>query len=139
MSQGYTLEEITVGQSVEVTKVVSTEDVQAFADLTGDHNPVHLDAEFAATTQFEKPIAHGMLGAGLISAAIASELPGPGSIYLEQALKFRAPVFVGAEVVTRITVLEKDERRRRVTLKTECLCGDTVVIKGEASIMIPKA
>ena len=139
MSQGYTLEKITVGQSVEVTKIVSAEDVQAFADLTGDHNPVHLDAEFAATTQFEKPIAHGMLGAGLISAAIASELPGPGSIYLEQALKFRAPVFVGAEVITRITVLEKDERRRRVTLKTECLCGDTVVIKGEAIIMIPKA
>lgn len=139
MTKGYTLEEITVGQSVEVTKIVTQQDVQAFADLTGDHNPVHLDPEFAATTQFEKPIAHGMLGAGLISAAIASELPGPGSIYLEQSLKFRAPVFVGAEVVTHITVLEKDERRRRVTLKTECLCGDTVVIKGEASIMIPKS
>lgn len=139
MTKGYTLEEITIGQSVEVTKVVTQEDVQAFADLTGDHNPVHLDPEFAATTQFEKPIAHGMLGAGLISAAIASELPGPGSIYLEQSLKFRAPVFAGAEVVTRITVLEKDERRRRVTLKTECLCADTVVIKGEASIMIPKS
>lgn len=139
MTKGYTLEEMTIGQSVEVTKIVTPGDVQAFADLTGDHNPVHLDAEFAATTSFKKPIAHGMLGAGLISAAIASELPGPGSIYLEQSLKFRAPVFVGAEVVTRITVMEKDERRSRVTLKTECLCGDTVVIKGEACIMIPKS
>lgn len=138
MTKGYTLEEITVGLSVEVVKIVSTDDVQAFADLTGDHNPVHLDAEFAATTSFKKPIAHGMLGAGLISAVIGTKLPGPGSIYVDQSLKFRAPVFVGAEVITRVTVIEKDERRRRVTLKTECLCGDTVVIKGEASIMIPK-
>lgn len=139
MTKGYTLEEITVGLSVEVTKIVTTEDVQAFADLTGDHNPVHLDAEFAATTSFKKPIAHGMLGAGLISAVIGTKLPGPGSIYVDQSLKFRAPVFVGAEVLTRVTVTEKDERRRRVTLKTECICGDTVVIKGEASIMIPKS
>lgn len=134
---GYKLEELSIDQTIEYTKTVSQEDVQSFADITGDFNPVHLDAEFAATTSFGKPIAHGMLSAGFISAAIGTKLPGPGCIYLEQNLKFRAPVFIGQEVVTKITITDINERRRRVTLKTVCESEGKAVVTGEAVVMVP--
>ena len=102
----YSFEELTEGLSASFEKVVTEQDVQTFAQVTGDTNPVHLDADYAATTSFEKPIAHGMLTAGFISAAIGTKLPGPGCIYLEQSLKFRAPVFFGATVTTTVTVKE---------------------------------
>ncbi|MCV2402813.1 MaoC family dehydratase [Marinomonas sp. C2222] len=137
MTSGYTLEQLSVDQSVEYRKTVTQADVQAFADVTGDTNPVHLDEEYAATTSFGKPIAHGMLTAGFISAAIGTQLPGPGCIYLEQSLKFRAPVFVGQEVVTKVTVTDINERRCRATLKTTCECDGKVVVTGEATIMLP--
>ncbi|BFM48302.1 MaoC family dehydratase [Marinomonas sp. THO17] len=137
MNKGYTLEELTLDQTVELVKKVSQEDVNLFAQVTGDTNPVHLDAEYAATTSFGQPIAHGMLTAGFISAAIGTQLPGPGCIYLEQSLKFRAPVLIGQEVVTKVTVIDINERRRRVTLKTICECEGKVVVSGEATIMMP--
>ncbi|MCB5160331.1 MaoC family dehydratase [Marinomonas algarum] len=137
MTLGYTLEQLTIDQQIEYRKTVTQTDVQAFAEITGDTNPVHLDAEFAATTSFGQPIAHGMLTAGFISAAIGTQLPGPGCIYLEQTLKFRAPVFIGQEVVTTITVADMNIRRRRATLKTVCECDGKVVVTGEATIMIP--
>lgn len=137
MNKGYTLEELTLDQTVEFVKKVTQEDVNLFAQVTGDTNPVHLDAEYAATTSFGQPIAHGMLTAGFISAAIGTQLPGPGCIYLEQSLKFRAPVLIGQEVVTKVTVIDKNERRRRVTLKTVCECEGKVVVSGEATIMLP--
>lgn len=136
MATGYTFSQLEIEQTAEVINIVSQQDVQQFADITGDNNPVHLDADFAATTQFGNTIAHGMFGAGLISAVIGTKLPGPGSIYLDQQLKFRAPIFVGSEVTTRVTVIEKNERRKRVTLKTECLCNNKVVISGEATVMV---
>jgi 3-hydroxybutyryl-CoA dehydratase len=137
MTSGYTLEQLSVDQSVEYRKVVTQSDVQVFAEVTGDTNPVHLDADYAATTSFGQTIAHGMLTAGFISAAIGTQLPGPGCIYLEQTLKFRAPVFIGQEVVTTITVTDINERRRRATLKTVCECEGKVVVTGEATIMLP--
>lgn len=137
MNSGYTLEQLQVDQSIEYRKLVTQEDVQAFADITGDTNPVHLDEAFAATTSFGKPIAHGMLTAGFISAAIGTQLPGPGCIYLEQTLKFRSPVFVGQEVVTTVTVIDLNVRRRRATLKTVCECEGKIVVTGEATIMLP--
>lgn len=137
MTTGYTLDQLSLDQSVEYVKTVTQEDVQDFARVTGDTNPVHLDAEYAANTSFGQPIAHGMLSAGFISAAIGTKLPGPGCIYLDQSVKFRGPVFIGQEVVTRITVVDINQRRKRVTLKTECLCEGKLVVTGEATIMMP--
>ena len=133
----YSFEELTEGLSASFEKVVTEQDVQTFAQVTGDTNPVHLDADYAATTNFEKPIAHGMLTAGFISAAIGTKLPGPGCIYLEQSLKFRAPVFIGATVTTTVTVKELNERRRRAVLETVCTVEGKKVVTGEATIMLP--
>jgi len=138
MPTGYTFTQLQIDQTAETTRLVSQQDIQNFANLSGDNNPVHLDADFAATTQFKKPIAHGMFGAGLISAVVGTQLPGPGCIYVDQQLKFRAPIYVGSEVTTRVTVIDKNERRGRVTLKTECLCDGVVVITGEATVMVTK-
>lgn len=133
----YSFEDLTEGLSASFEKVVTEQDVQTFAQVTGDTNPVHLDADYAATTSFEKPIAHGMLTAGFISAAIGTKLPGPGCIYLEQSLKFRAPVFIGATVTTTVTVKELNERRRRAVLETACTVEGKKVVTGEATIMLP--
>jgi len=133
----YSFEELTEGLSASFEKIVTEQDVQTFAQVTGDTNPVHLDADYAATTSFEKPIAHGMLTAGFISAAIGTKLPGPGCIYLEQSLKFRAPVFIGATVTTTVTVKELNERRRRAVLETVCTVEGKKVVTGEATIMLP--
>lgn len=133
----YNFENLTVGQSDSVTRIVTEDDVHTFAAVTGDNNPVHLDAEYAATTSFGQPIAHGMLTAGFISAVIGTRLPGPGVIYLEQTLKFRAPVFIGAEVTTTVTVKELNERRKRAVLETICTVEGKKVVTGEATIMLP--
>ena len=133
----YSFEELTEGLSASFEKVVTEQDVQTFAQVTGDTNPVHLDADYAATTSFEKTIAHGMLTAGFISAAIGTKLPGSGCIYLEQSLKFRAPVFIGATVTTTVTVKELNERRRRAVLETVCTVEGKKVVTGEATIMLP--
>src|SRR5215212_1002169 len=95
-----------VGDSAEITKTIDDSDIQAFADVTGDHNPVHVDDAFAARTRFGRRIAHGMLSASLISAVLANKLPGEGSVYLGQTLQFVAPVFPGDEITARVTVKE---------------------------------
>ncbi|ADZ91250.1 MaoC family dehydratase [Marinomonas mediterranea] len=133
----YSFEDLSVGLSETYSKTVSKEDVHTFAAVTGDNNPVHLDEEYAANTSFGEPIAHGMLTAGFISAAIGTKLPGPGCIYLEQTLKFRSPVLIGKEVQTTVTVKEINERRRRVVLETVCHCDSKKVVTGEATIMLP--
>ncbi|MFT2111313.1 MaoC family dehydratase [Marinomonas sp. 2405UD68-3] len=126
-----------IDQTSEVESTVTKENVQLFAQVTGDTNPVHLDEEYAASTSFKKPIAHGMLTAGFISAVIGTALPGPGCIYLEQSLKFRAPVYIGDTVMTRVTITDINTRRKRLTIKTECIVDSKVVVNGEAIIMIP--
>lgn len=137
MNSGINFEELYIDQQIEMTRSVSQHDVQEFARITGDTNPVHLDEDYAATTSFGQTIAHGMLTAGFISAAIGTQLPGPGCIYLEQHLKFKAPVYIGSTVTTRITITDINVRRRRLTLKTECFSQDKLVVTGEATIMIP--
>jgi 3-hydroxybutyryl-CoA dehydratase len=126
-----------IGDSAEITKTIEQEDVQAFADLTGDRNPVHLDEAFAKTTRFGRRIAHGMLTASLISSVIANKLPGEGSVYLGQTLQFVAPVFPGDAITARVTV--KEIREDKPILKLQTICsnqhGDTV-IRGEASVLI---
>ena len=118
---------------------VSDEVVRDFSELTGDRNPVHLDEEFAKTTRFGRRIAHGMIAASQISAAIANTLPGPGSVYLSQSLQFVAPVFIGDVVTTKLTVISIKEGKPIATIETICenQKGD-VVLKGEAVVLFPQ-
>lgn len=136
--KGLFLEDLSVGQSAELARVVAASDLEAFAAVTGDDNPVHLDETFAVTTSFGGRIAHGMLSAGYISAVIGTRLPGPGAIYISQTLRFRRPVRIGDTVTTRVEITGIDEARGRVTLKTVCTVGGKVVVEGEAEIMAPR-
>jgi 3-hydroxybutyryl-CoA dehydratase len=128
-----------IGDAAEVSKTITDEDVRAFAELTGDRNPVHLDEEYASTTRFGRRIAHGMLGASLISTVLASELPGAGSVYLSQTLRFNAPVYLEDTVTARVTVKHVREDKPVVTLETVCVNqrGERVV-EGEAVVLVPK-
>lgn len=131
------IDEIKVGMSAQRRNVVTREHIAAFADVSGDRNPVHLDDAFAATTRFKGVIAHGMLSAGFISALLGNDLPGLGTVYMGQSLSFRLPVRPGDEVVTTATVKEIIPEKRRVVLTTVCTVGDKVVLDGEALVMIP--
>lgn len=135
---GLFLEDLTVGQSAELVRTVTEGDIVAFAEVTGDTNPVHLDADYAATTSFGERIAHGMLSAGYISAVLGTTLPGPGAVYLSQTLNFKRPVKIGAEVVARVTVTAIDEAKARVTLDTACLVNGKAVVGGEAVVLVPR-
>lgn len=134
-----TLEELEVGREAVRVRTVSDADIQGFADVSGDHNPVHLDEAYARTTSFKGRIAHGMLSAAWISAVIAGELPGPGSIYLQQSLSFRRPVRPGDEVAVRVAVTAVDRDRGRVTLATTCTVAGRPVVEGEAVVLAPRA
>ena len=134
------IDEIVVGQSASLERTVTQAVINSFADASGDRNPVHVDPAFAAGTMFKGTIAHGMLSAAYISAVLGTELPGPGAIYMAQSLKFRAPVRPGDKVVTTCTVKEVIPEKKRVVLDTVCKVGDTVVLEGEATMMVqPKA
>ena len=128
---------LSVGDTAEITRTIAESDIEAFAGVTGDRNPVHLDDEFAKNTRFGRRIAHGMLTASLISSVLANHLPGEGSVYLGQTLQFVAPVFPGDEVTARVTVTEVRENRPIVKLETVCLNqrGETV-IRGEATVLV---
>jgi 3-hydroxybutyryl-CoA dehydratase len=132
------IEDLKIGMTATLERTVSGDDVTRFAEVTGDTNPLHFDAGFAATTVFGAPIAHGILSAGYISAVIGTRLPGPGTIYLSQALEFRAPVRIGDAVTARITVAAIDHARRRVTLETACLVAGEIVLDGEALVLVPE-
>lgn len=131
------IEDLEVGMSRHLQKQITDEDIQMFATVSTDHNPVHLDDDYAQDTIFEGRIAHGMLTAGLISAVIGEQLPGHGTVYLGQTLKFLAPVRPGDMVRAEVTVETIDHSKRRVTLATRCLVGDRVVLKGEAVVLAP--
>jgi 3-hydroxybutyryl-CoA dehydratase len=137
----YRLEEprvYSVGDWAEFTKVFSEEDVLLFAGVTGDRNPVHTSKEFAGKSRFKKRIAHGLLTAGTISAAIGMKLPGPGCLYLSQTLEFKAPVFPGDEITARVEIVEVVSEKR-LRMKTQCFNQDKVlVIDGEAIIVPPR-
>ena len=125
------------GDTAFLTKTISDTDIRAFADLSGDHNPLHLDESFAQQTRFGRRIAHGMLSASLISAVIANDLPGQGSIYLGQTLQFVAPVFLGDTIEARVTVTGIREDKQIVKLDTVCTNQrNEVVIKGEATVLV---
>lgn len=138
-SQGLTLAELPIGRSASRQHTVSDADIQDFAKVSGDRNPVHLNDAYAAETPFKGRIAHGMLSAAWISALLASELPGPGAIYLSQSLSFKRPVRIGDVVTVTLTVAATDPARNRVTLTTVCTVGGKPVVEGEAVVVAPIA
>ena len=134
-----TLEELDVGREAVCVRTVRDADIAGFAEVSGDHNPVHLDEAFALTTPFKGRIAHGMLSGAWISALIAGELPGPGSVYLQQSLSFRRPVRLGDDVTVRVAVTAVDRDKGRVTLATTCTVAGKTVVEGEAVVLAPRA
>ena len=135
----YTYDEITIGQTATYSKLIEERDVQLFAVVSGDVNPVHLDAAFAATTQFRERIAHGMLSGAVISAAIAMELPGPGTIYLGQTLRFTLPVKLGDTITVNLEVIDKKDKRGIVLLDCKVFNQhEQLVVTGTAEVMAPK-
>src|SRR5947207_12577662 len=133
---GYYLEDLKVGMTACYARTVTDADVVLFAGISGDTNPVHLNEEFAKETMFHGRIAHGMLSASFISTVLGTKLPGPGCIYLSQNLKFRAPVRSGDTVWARATITAVDREKGRVALETKCTVGETVVISGDALLLV---
>ncbi len=131
-------EALEVGQTARYTRTVGERDIQLFAEVSGDRNPVHLDAEYAATSMFKERIAHGMFSGALISAAVACELPGPGTIYVGQSMRFTAPVKLGDTLTVRLEILEKLPKFR-VRVATQVFNQrDEMVVDGEAEIIAPR-
>jgi 3-hydroxybutyryl-CoA dehydratase len=136
---GKIIEELKVGDTAEFGKTISESDIYLYAGITGDFNPAHVNHVYAEGTFFKTRIAHGMLSAGLISAVLANQLPGPGTIYLKQELRFLAPVRIGDTIIARVEVIELILDKNRVRLKTVCLNQEgVVVLDGEAVVSAPK-
>ena len=134
---GLHFEDLAVGMTASLTKTVTEGDVVAFAEISGDRNPLHLDATYAAGTIFKQRIAHGMLSAAFISAVFGESLPGPGAIYVAQNLKFKAPVKFGDAVTARVEITGLVPEKKLVQFKTQCFVGTTLVIDGDATLLVP--
>lgn len=136
--ENFTYDEMTLGQTASYSKQVEERDIQLFAVVSGDVNPVHLDADYAATTAFGERIAHGMLTGALVSAALAMELPGPGTVYRSQSLVFRLPVKIGDTVTVELEVTDKKDRLKLVTLDCKIYNQDRkLVASGTAEAIAP--
>ncbi len=135
---GYYLEDLSVGMTAIFAKTVTDADIVMFAGISGDTNPVHLDASFANKTMFGDRIAHGMLSASFVSTVFGTKLPGPGCIYMSQNLRFKAAVKAGDTVTARVTVREINQEKRRVSFDTVCHVEDRVVIDGDAMLMVSR-
>ena len=133
---GYDIEDLSTGMTATFAKTITEADIVLFAGASGDNNAMHINQEFAATTPFKSCIAHGMLTASVISAAIANKLPGPGTIYLHQTLDFKAPVRAGDTVRATVSVKNLVRDKRLVWLNTVCAVKDTVVITGQALVKV---
>ena len=133
---GSFIEDLFIGQSESFEKKITDNDIKIFSEITGDKNPVHTDEKFAKETIFKKRIAHGFLTGSLISTVIATKLPGPGSVYLKQDIKFLAPVFIGDTVKAEVTILEIMIEKKKVKLTTECFVLEKKVLEGSAEILV---
>jgi len=136
-ANGVFFEDLSVGQEASLSTTVSEADIVAFAEISGDKNPVHIDAQYAASTIFKERIAHGMLSAAYISAVFGMKLPGPGAIYISQTLNFKAPVKIGDTVVTTVKVIELIAEKKRARFETVCSVNGKAVVQGEAVLMVP--
>ena len=134
---GYKFEDLELGMSHETVHVITDQDIQKFAEVSGDFNPLHMDEAYAKTTSFGQRIAHGALTASFISAILGNNLPGPGSIFVGLSMRFRRPVYIGSKVIVRAEVSEMQERGNRVTLKVTCNVDGKAAISGEAQVMVP--
>jgi 3-hydroxybutyryl-CoA dehydratase len=133
----YAFEDLQVGMEASMSRSVTERDLVSFAEISGDKNPVHLDADYAARTMFKERIAHGMLTAGYISAVFGTELPGPGCIYVSQTLNFRGPVRIGDTVIAKVTLAELMPAKRRARFDCVCSVAGKPVLEGEAILMVP--
>ena len=133
----FTFSDLSLGQSDTLLRTVMGADVEVFASVSGDVNPIHLDETYAAGTRFGQRIAHGMFTASLISAVIGTKMPGPGAVYLSQTLRFLAPVKIGDVVAATVTVAELIEKGRRFRLDCACLVDGKSVLEGEAWVAVP--
>jgi len=138
--KGKTIGELHVGDTAEFSKTVSESDVYLYAGVSGDLNPAHINESYAQNTFFKTRIAHGMLSAGFISAAIGMKLPGPGTIYIRQELNFKAPVRIGDTITARVEIIEINAEKNRVRMRTTCTNQEnTLILEGEAMLSPPKA
>jgi len=138
LGHGYYFEDLFVGMEASVAKKITEQDIAAFAELSGDVNPVHLSDDFAAGTIFKRRIAHGFLTGSLFSTVLGTKLPGPGCIYLSQSMKFRAPVYIGDEVVATLKVTGLDSEKGRATLACVAAVNGKTVLEGEAVMMVDR-
>ncbi|MBC7832106.1 MAG: MaoC family dehydratase [Hyphomicrobium sp.] len=130
-------EDLSVGQEASISNTVTADVIAAFAEVSGDRNPVHVDADYAAKTMFKERIAHGMLSAAYISAVFGMQLPGPGAIYISQTLNFKAPVKIGDTLVTTVKVAELVPEKKRAKFECVCSVNGKPVVQGEAVLMVP--
>ncbi|MGI5875282.1 MAG: MaoC family dehydratase [Dethiobacteria bacterium] len=136
MVNNKSFEEIMVGDKASFSKTISESDIYTFAGITGDFNPVHINEVAAARGLFKKRVAHGMLSASLISTVLGTGLPGPNTIYLSQEIQFKAPVYIGDTLTAEVEVLEKDEKKNIITLRTLVVNQDgKIVVDGQAKTM----
>jgi 3-hydroxybutyryl-CoA dehydratase len=138
IEQKYFLEDMKLGMSGSTTMIVTGEKIDNFADVIGDYNPLHMDAEYAKETMFGRRIAHGALAASLISNVIGNDLPGPGAVFVELNLRFRRPVFIDDEVTAVAEVSEINEKTGRIRMKCYCLVGGKQVCRGDAGVVVSK-
>jgi 3-hydroxybutyryl-CoA dehydratase len=134
---GYKFEDLSLGMSHETHHKITENDIQLFAEVSGDHNPLHMNEEYASKTSFGQRIAHGALTASYISGILGNNLPGPGSVFTGLSMRFRRPVYIGSDVTVRAEVTELLERGNRVTLKVTCIVDGKAAISGEAKVMVP--
>jgi len=137
MYELYFFEDLSVGLTAKFSKTITEADIVLFAAVTGDTNPMHLDAEYAADSIFKERIAHGMLAAGLITKVLGTQLPGPGTIYMSQSLRFRAPVKIGETVTATVEVTALHPEKNRASLRTVCTVRGEPVLEGEAFVSVP--
>ena len=133
---GYFIEELKVNQQAFLERTITEDDIEKFSQVSGDDNPVHLSDEFAKETIFKKRVAHGFFTASLISTVIATKLPGPGSIYLNQTLKFLAPAFIGDSVKVIVKIIKIIPEKKKIELLTECFISEKKILTGEAKILV---
>ena len=137
MANGYFFEDLRIGQTATLSKTITDADILMYSAVSLDTNPIHLDEELASHTRFGGRIAHGMLSAGLISALLGTQLPGPGTIYLRQSLSFKSPVRIGHTVKAVVEITDLNLPRKSATLRTRCMVKEDVVIDGEAVVLVP--
>lgn len=137
--KGKRINELNIGDEAQFSKTITEYDVYGFAGIVGDFNPIHINKEYAKETIFKDRIAHGIIGAGLISTVIGTCIPGEGTIYLSQTTKFKKPVYIGDTITAIVSVLEKDDDKNSVKLYTKCINqNNDLVIEGESTVMPPK-